>query len=91
MKTNMITNALLGILCTIALTLSGWALNTTVNCVTEIKVLHEKVDQIAKNKDQDNAQDITLKRHWQLLGWSRDEINTLRQKNKMCVSRWPTS
>ena len=54
-----------------------------------IELLRQEVKKIVDDKASEAKQDATLRKHWKLHTWTRDEIYELRRKNDMPVNKWP--
>ena len=78
----MTVNSLVGVLVTIALALSSFALNEIYDMNAQIALLEEEVK---------HEQKVTrsLRMHWKLHRWAHDEINVLRNIQKLEGARWP--
>lgn len=96
--------ALLGILTTISLTLAGAALKWSFDANAELKQISKLTEQVdiidmqtkidtlynnIKDNNYDDKQNSSISKHWQLLGWTRDQINELRAKNSLDLVSWP--
>ena len=54
-----------------------------------IELLRQEVKRLADDKASEAKQDASIRKHWKLHTWVRDEIHELRQKNDMPTSKWP--
>lgn len=73
---------LLGTLSTISMMLAGFSLKWQFDANAKIEVMQERMSSDAR-------QDETLKKHWKLHGWARDEINDIRVQSGLEPVRWP--
>lgn len=79
--------SILGLLVAVIIAAGGWMFHTNA----EFKVLQSQVLELIDDTETDQRQNETLKRHWQLLSWTRDEINQNRSKSGKPLVHWPSS
>ena len=70
----------LGTLTTVCLALASFSLKWTFDANAEIKLMQQKIEQLADNRDKDNDQDRQLKLLWKYTSWLDAENSKLRFK-----------
>jgi len=85
-----IAQTLMGLLVTIALGLAGFALKWQFDANAQMQVMQQRIEQLANNKDKDEAQDKQLKAQWTLHNWERDQILELRVKTGLPITSSPS-
>ena len=78
----MNVQVLLGIIVSMALALSGFALSEIYDMNAQIQLLQADVKQ-------DEKFNRSIRMHWKLHRWAHDEINDLRHAAGKTNARWP--
>lgn len=91
MHAGTILNFVLSALATISIALAGWALQTVHNLEMNLVRVTEELQQLKTDTRDATEFKASIRKHWRLLGWSRDQINTLRTERTppMPVASWP--
>ena len=72
----------IGIIASVALTVTGFSLG-------ELYEMHSEVELLTQQNKHEERMMRTLKMHWKLHRWAHDEINELRDKADFRPARWP--
>ena len=83
--------AVLGLAATAALAVAGWALQTVHTLEIRISVLTEELNTIKADTSDSEEFKQSIRKHWKLHSWARDEINNLKYKNGLPITGWPLS
>jgi hypothetical protein len=85
--TKMIVTAFLYAVTIGALTAMGWAGVAIYDLRMEVRLLRQELD------DHQSADEVrlkaTLRKHWKLHTWTRDQVTEIREHTKMPISHWP--
>lgn len=85
---SLLTSAL-GLIATISMALAGWGLSMAHSLSVEMARQSEEIKQLQQDNDDVESLKSTARKHWKLLGWSRDQINNLKVKNGEPITGWP--
>lgn len=87
---------ILGISTLITFGLASWSLTRSIDGIEkdaalqeQLRLLQQEVKMMKDDRRAEDKQDATLRKHWKLHTWVRDEIYELRKKNDMPASKWP--
>jgi len=93
---NNISNYALVALGTIILGITGWSLLRNVQSIqtdaelsAQILLLQQDIKELRENREPETRQDRTIRKHWKLHTWARDQINEIQKNNNMQLSKWP--
>jgi len=100
MSTEKIIQILLGIVTTLAITLSGFALKWVFDANAQMAILKNTLELkftefeethkgLADDTDEMTRLTKQLSKHWKLHNWTKDQIAELRHKNQLDPVSWP--
>jgi hypothetical protein len=72
----------IGIVASVALTVTGFSLG-------ELYEMHSEIELLKQQNKHEERMIRTMKSHWKLHRWAHDEINDLRNKVALPPARWP--
>ncbi len=55
----------------------------------EFKVMQGDVNELIFDEEDDDRQDVTLRKHWKIHRWTADRINELRVEQGKPLASWP--
>ena len=99
----LIIQFLLGLIATVAIALTAWSLNTSVELSRRVVVLEEQIkmlreqtreiscelEKISSDDKRDQMLEAKFSRFWRLHTWAREEISALKHKCELGEVKWP--
>jgi alkylated DNA repair dioxygenase AlkB len=93
---NNIANYALVALGTVILGITGWSLlrniqsiQTDAELAAQILLLQQDIKELRENKEPETRQDRTIRKHWKLHTWAKDQINEIQKSNNVPLGKWP--
>jgi hypothetical protein len=86
----------IGIFTLITFGLASWSLTNNLRGIEEdavlqqeIRLLQRDIENIKNDVEAERKQDATLRKHWKIHNWTKDEVSELRNKAGLPVNKWP--
>jgi len=86
---NQIIQGLLGLIILILSGLISWMLVTVNSQQTKIALMQQTINTMNESNGSDSTQDSQLSKHWKIVGFHKDQINTLRVQQGLPMVSWP--
>lgn len=69
------------------LALIGWGAKVVSDLQAKVGVLENRLAD--RDRDEEQRITVTLRKHWKLHTWARDELTDVEKKLDMPISHWP--